>query len=324
MSSNKSEDENNTKVGHKDSWEKAKIIGSFFTGIVIASATIFGSIFIPRELSEQSLESQKIIELSKLVPQLYDSTIALSPTVIAMASYGAPAVDFLLLALDNATEIKNESLVNTIISTMKYMDNESKKEIQSKLELEISQLNDAKVDPSNIKYIRHIIEILSSSKLDYESKRILSKYFSIISDFIANQYEFQQLNGLILKALADNKYPIHSLRLTNIDFENENLSGIDFSRSDLRGANFMYCDLIDCKFDGATLDSCFFYGARFFYGYEDSLIILNRFKTLANSFWENASLDDPIINLLKELNKEDREEIRLLELAQSVKENCDF
>jgi uncharacterized protein YjbI with pentapeptide repeats len=314
------EEKKSEKNEKKDFWDMAKIVGSFFTAVVIAFATVFGSIFIPREISRQSLESQKIIELSQLVPQLYDSTRALKPTVIAMASYGAPAVDFLLLALDNATECKNDSMVNAIIATMKYMDNDSKKEIQVRLKMEINQLNDKKLVPHNLKYISNIIEILSSSALDGESMRILARYFSKVSIFNDNKYELQKLNGLVLRAIADNNYPIHRLKLTNLDFEDEKLRGIDFGNADLTSTNMSNCDIIGCDFEGATLDSCSLYGAKFFHGYEDSLEILNTFRNFAKSRWERAELDDEIVELLEEIKRDDNINEELLQLAINIRD----
>lgn len=304
----------------KDFWDIAKIAGSFFTAVVIAFATVFGSIFIPREISRQSLESQKIIELSQLVPQLYDSTLALKPTVIAMASYGAPAVDFLLLALDNATECKNDSMVSTIVSTMKYMDNDSKKEIQTRLKMEINQLNDKKLVPHNLKYISNIIEILSSSTLDGESMRILASYFYKVSGFNENEYELLKLNGLVLRTMSDNDYPIHRLHLTNLDFEDEKLRSIDFRNADLTNTNMSNCDIIGCDFQGAVLDSCSLYGAKFFHGYEDSLQILNTFRNFAESHWERAALDDEVIELLQEIKRNDNINDELLQLAIEIRD----
>lgn len=299
-------------------WEKAKIIGNLSTALILAAATIIGSTYIPNKINRNSLESQKIIQLSQLVPQLYDSSATLRSSIIAMASYGAPAVSFLLLVLDDATENEKDNIIKDITSTMKYMDRDAKKEIQAKLEMEIEQLNQRRL-AHNVEYIGHIVRILTSSRLDYESLRILEKYFSIVSEFTVNQHKLQGLNGIVLRALSDNDHAISRLRLERLDFEDQDLKGIDFTNANLKNANLRDSRLYDCTFTGAILDSCDLRGAKFCPGYEDSPSILGTFRKFAKSNWREAIMDSTAYDILIELDNKPQDAERLLALADILK-----
>lgn len=303
----------------KDKWEKAKIIGSVSTAVILAFAAIMGSIFVPDKINKHSLESEKIIQLSALVPQLYDSTTALRPSIIAMASYGAPAVSFLLLVLDDATVSGRDDMINTITSTMKYMDRDAKKEIQTKLEMEIEQLNQRKL-AHNVEYIGHIVRILTSSRLDDESLRILEKYFSIVSEFTVNQHKLQKLNGIVLRALSDNGHAISRLRLEGLDFEDQDLKGIDFTNANLKNANLRGCKLYNCTFTGAILDSCDLRGAKFCPGCEDGPSILRAISIYVNSNWREAKMNSTAYDILIALDNKPQDAERLHALADALKD----
>jgi hypothetical protein len=306
-----------TKIMNK--WKKAKIIGNLSIAFILAAATIIGSTYIPNKINRNSLESQKIIQLSQLVPQLYDSSVALRPSIIAMASYGAPAVSFLLLVLDDATENEKDNIIKDITSTMKYMDRDAKKEIQAKLEMEIEQLNQRRL-AHNVEYIGHIVRILTSSRLDYESLRILEKYFNVVSEFTDNRYKLQGLNGCVIRALSDNDHAISRLRLDGLDFEDQDLKGIDFTNANLKNANLRDSRLYDCIFTGAILDSCDLRGAKFCPGYEDSPSILRTFRKFAESNWREAIMDSTVYDILIELDNKPQDTMRLLVLTDILKD----
>ena len=300
-------------------WEKAKILGGVSTAVILAFAAIMGSIFIPDKINKHSLEAQWINELSRLVPQLYDSSAASRPSVMAMTSYGAPAVPFLLLVLDEATENESRDMIKAITSAMKYMDRDAKKEIQAKLEMEIEQLNQRRL-AHNVEYIGHIVRILTSSRLDDESLRILEKYFSIVSKFTVNQHELQSLNRIVLRSLSDNGHAISRLRLEGLDFEDQDLKGIYFTNANLKNANLRDSKLYDCTFTGAVLDSCDLRGAEFFPGYEDSRSILGTFRKFAKSHWREAIMDSTVYDILIELDKDPQNTEKLLAIAGDIKE----
>ena len=295
-------------------WEKVKILGNLSIAFILAAATIIGSTYIPNKINRNSLESQKIIQLSELVPQLYDTSAALRPSIIAMASYGAPAVSFLLLALDDATENESRDMIEAITSTMKYMDRDARKEIQAKLEMEIDQLNQRKL-AHNVEYIGHIVRILTSSRLDDESLRILEKYFSIVSEFTVNRHELQELNAIVLRALSDNGHAISRLRLEGLDFEDQDLKGIDFTNANLEYANLRDSKLYDCTFTGAILDSCDLRGAKFCPGCEDGPSILRTIRIYAKSNWREAKMNSTAYDILEELDNYPQDAERLLALA---------
>jgi hypothetical protein len=305
----------------KDLWDKARILGSIFTAFLIAFGAIMGSIFIPDKINRNSLESQKIIQLSGLVPQLYDTTKALHPTIIAMASYGAPAVSFLLLALDDAIENEKTELINTIISTMKYMDNDSKNEICERFKLEIDQLDERSLTEHNLQYIGYLVSILECPRLGDKSKGILKNYFSVVSDFKGAQYKLKELNGVMLKALFKNGFTISELKLDSLNFAEQDLRNINFSNASLIHTNLKGTKLYDCDFSNAILDSCILYEAEFFKTNKDTLIILNIFENFKKSHWKKAKLDNDILSILVKLEKEPPNQDELLELATIAKEN---
>lgn len=301
-------------------WEKAKIIGSVSTAVILAFAAIMGSIFVPDKINQHSLEAQWINELSQLVPQLYDSSAALRPSVIAMASYGVPAVPLLLIVLEDAIYMRNDYMKNTIVSTMKYMDDGSKKEVQTRLEMEIEQLDQRNLESCNLRLIEQMVSILQWPRLFEGSSPTLERYFSVVSKFTDNEDQLKELNSIVLRALSDNGFDISRLQLQGVDFEGQDLREIDFTNADLKNTVLIESELDDCKFAGAILDSCNMSGAFFFAGYEDKLSILNTFKELAKSNWRNAILDPYVYDFLRELDKNPQNTEKLTSMADDIKE----
>jgi len=268
----------------KDGWDKFQIIGSLSTAAVLAVATYLGTTIIPEKINKQSLESQKIIKLSELVPQLYGPKPP-RPIVIAMASYGAPAVPFLLRSLNDATENdttkETTDFIEAITSTMKYLDEAAKNEVKARLKFEIDRLSEQHLT-HNVNFIGHIVSILSASPMDCETLDILEEYFSIVSEFKDNKEDLKELNAKILRALFDNGFPIAKLKLAGIDFEAQDLNGIDFSNTNLRDTNLIECIITDCSFEGANLENCDLTGVDF-----DSTNI----HSIAKTNWQQAIVD---------------------------------
>lgn len=307
-----------TKIMNK--WEKAKIIGNLSIAFILAAATILGSTYIPNKINKHSLEAQWINELSQLVPRLYDSSAVVRPSVIAMASYGVPAVPLLLLVLEDAICMGNNDMIKTIVSTMKYMDDDSKKEVRTRLEMEIVQLDQRNLEPYNLRLIGQMVSILQWPRLFDGSSPILERYFSIVSKFTENKIQLPELNRIVLKALSDNGFNISRLQLQGLDFSRKDLSGIDFRNTRLKNTILIESEIDGCKFEGAILESCNMSGAFFFTGHEDTLTILNTFEELAKSNWRNATLDTPVYNILRELDKDPRNIEKLRAMAGDIKE----
>jgi len=299
----------------KDIWDKLKIAGGFSTAFIVAFGAIIGSVYIPDKISQHSLRSEKIIELSALVPQLYDSSKAIRPTAIAMASYGEPAISFLLLALDDAIDNNNSKMKDAIVSAMKFMDAESKGEIISRLEIEMAQLDHPALSPLCIERIKCMVEILGWPRFDEKSVEILKQYFVTISRFPDIGYRFKDLNGAILRQLSNCHFPISELELRGVDLTKQDLKEIDFSNADLTKSNFWLANLYQCNFKGAILDSCDLRKAQFFTNVDDSAFVLGIFTRLAQSDWESAFLDSTVSDILYELELRPSDTLRLLELS---------
>ncbi|MCP4582242.1 MAG: pentapeptide repeat-containing protein [candidate division Zixibacteria bacterium] len=304
----------------KDSLDKLKIIVNLAVTVVLAGATIMGSIVIPEYISRQSLKSQKIIQLSELVPELYDtdSTTTVRPKIIAMTSYGAPAVPFLLLVMYDATTNEDSEMIQSIVSAMKYMDNESKAEVEKKLEFEVDQLAEYRL-AENIEYIGYMIDILTALPLSATSQRVLAKYFSIVSTFEVNQPILGELNIKILKALSSNGYPVSRLKLRGLDFETGDLSGVDFRRADLTAVNLTECNLANCDFTDALLSSCNLAGVRFYNDNDNTQQTFSVFKNLASSDWQNAIFDPAIRDILKETENETQDQEKIISLIENLR-----
>ncbi|MEE9444011.1 MAG: pentapeptide repeat-containing protein [candidate division Zixibacteria bacterium] len=295
------------------------IVGRLLIATVLAIATYLGATVIPETINRQSLESQKIIHLSELVPKLYsDSTAAnRKPILISMASHGVPAVPFLLLALEDANENDDTELIQGVISAMKYMDDNARNEINSKLGLEISQLREDNLG-KNVHFMCYIIDILDTWQSNETTQSLLERYFIKVSVIDKNKRKLKELNGTVLNALAKIGTMTSRLPLAALDFEGQDLSGIDFSQADLSQSNLANCKLTDCTFEGTILDLCNLEGATFFLRQHDSHQVLGIFKNLSKAQWQNAYLDSTVCELLSELTKENGREATIFELTKTL------
>ncbi len=282
---------------NKDYWDKFQILSSFSTAVVLAIATYIGSTVIPEKINQKSNESQKIIELSKLVPQVYgaynDST-EVRPLIIAVASYGVPAVSYLLRLLDVAIQNGDEEIADAITETMKNMNEDAKNQIGVRLKSEIERLKPLYLS-YNVEFIGRIVDIFSVPNLNRELQRILERYIVVVASFEINQREMRELNAKVVQALAYNEFPLFRLNpnLAGLNFEGTNLIDIDFLDVDLSNSVFSDCTIEMSNFDGVNLSFCKLTGTQF-----DS----TSSYSISTTNWTEAILDEELEVLLANLN----------------------
>ncbi len=308
-----------SKQAKKDWWDRARIIGNFMTAGVIAIAAYVGSTIIPEAINRRSLESQKIIKLSDLVPKLYTvENDQVKASVIAMSSYGTPAVPFLLLILKDAIETENDTLTRAIISSIGYMETDATNRVKAELKSEISLLSEFRL-LRNVDYIRNLISSLVEASFDENMEQILEECFSVVSRFEANKEKLKELNKVALKALSDNGFLINQLPLKGLSFTGQDLSRIDFTNADLQDTNLGGCIIIGSKFGAADLKSCNLRGATFYSRRDRREKVLNIFRNfLAARNWREAYLDPNVKALLIELSRARPDQNGLSELLDSM------
>ncbi|MFX0141657.1 MAG: pentapeptide repeat-containing protein [Candidatus Hodarchaeota archaeon] len=324
------------KIGEKskDTWDKAKIFGSVVSGVILAVVAIFGSIFIPKSINRQSLESVQLRELSNLIPNLYiDSLGTRSSSIIAMSSYGSSAVPILLMSLESAIKQEHEDLAEAIRTSIGYIGEDAKKTIIAKLAFEISILSELSASTHKPHYIGELISILIDlgiEKISFLEKilgmkndliDILREYFTKANKFKENKTMLNELNAIALQAVSKSHYPVSKLTLSNLNFDHQNLEGISFENANLVGSSFFDCNLVSCNFRNAYLDSCIFTDAMFFYGDFDHNRIIEILKGFLKVKWETEPFIDleiqDVINELKKKNPDKGKIIEQIELLKS-------
>ncbi len=334
----KSLDDLNRKLkgAGKSWWDKLETLSKLAIAVILAVATIVSTVHLPKIfhaqsletqklINEQALETQKIMRLSELIGDLYRSPAQYEPGVIAMTSHGAPAVHFLLLALDHSVRTNNDDLSETITSAMRYMDRPARAEVIATLEMETERLSEQHLG-SNVMYIDRMATILGSSPLEPEADRALVTYLSKVRQFQQSQLndDLAHCNTNVLTVLAKSTGPLSERPLSGLSFRDDadknDLRNIDFSDCDLTGCSFAACDLVGCNFDGAVLDNCKMKTALLIVGDEENEVIAEVFRAIATGArWQSATWDRDEHGLLVELHQPEPSPERLASLVRQVK-----
>ena len=326
----------------KDFWDRFKIFGGAGSALILAVVAIFGSIFIPKSINEQSLETTQISQLSQFIPKLYGNDNEVRAAIIGMSLYGAPAVPSLLTLMQQLNLHLDENEPKTAI--YKKMTNQkelarfaivnigkdAKEELSRKINYELATLSEYTSSSVKTRYLTDIFTMLTEIGIDKHwlsffgfttnIERSLEGYFIKISKFTSNRDNLNHLNGAVIKALSSVDYPLKNLNLKNLFLNNQDLGYTDFTDTDLSNSKFQESYLMNSKFKNANLNSADFRNAFFVLGSEKSDDVLKFFTNFSEAKWQDAKFDHKVKNLLTEIEKGLLDEAALLVLAGKMRD----